>query len=386
MLKKMKTEKKEKLNPNPKDSCSNIKILFITRKYPPSKGGMETVAYGLYTHLSKLTEVELISWGKSNKWLPIVFSYFLIKASQILLTKKIDVIYLQDGLLAPLGIVLKKIFRKPVVITIHGLDITYNNIIYQFLIPRCIKYLDKIICVSHATKEECLKRGIPPEKLIVIPNGIFDTTNMRNESTLKHISRQEIFNQLNISDDKKILLSVGRLVERKGFHWFVENVIPKLLEVRDDFVYLIVGDGPYRKEIEEIIDKKNLKKHVILLGKVDDQMLSTLYNIADIFIMPNIPVEGDMEGFGVVILEATVHGVPVVASNLEGIKDAVINGKTGVLVEPLNTQKFVEEIVKMMERIKKRKEKREIKNIVIEKYSWDNISQKYFRVFNNFKK
>ncbi|HIQ39263.1 MAG TPA: glycosyltransferase family 1 protein [Methanothermococcus okinawensis] len=361
-----------------------MRILFITRKYPPSKGGMETVAYNLYTHISKLTEVELISWGKSNIWLPIVLPYFFVKAIKILLTKKIDVIYLQDGLLAPLGLVLK-VFRKPVVITIHGLDITYRNKIYQFLVPRCTKYLDKIICVSHATKEECIKRGIPAEKLIVIPNGISGVSNVVHENTITY--KQKVFNQLNIPDNKKILLSVGRLVERKGFHWFVEDIIPKLLEVRDDFVYLIVGDGPYRKKIEKIIDKKDLRKYVVLLGRVDDEMLESLYNIADIFVMPNIPVEGDMEGFGVVILEANVHGVPVVASNLEGIKDAVINGETGILVEPLNTQRFVEEVLKMMDVIEKNGAiKRKIRDIIIEKYSWDNISKKYLEVFNNLKR
>ena len=360
-----------------------MKILFITRKYPPSKGGMETVAYNLYTHISKLTEVELISWGKSNKWLPIVLPYFLIKSFKILLTKKIEVVYLQDGLLAPLGLILK-IFRKPVVITIHGLDITYRNKIYQFLVPRCIKYLDKIICVSNATKEECIKRGIPPEKLTVIPNGISDISDIVYESTIT--SKQKVFNQLNIPDNKKILLSVGRLVERKGFHWFVENAIPKLLEVRDDFVYVIVGDGPYREKIEKIVDKKNLRKYVMPLGKVDDEMLNSLYNIADIFVMPNIPVKGDMEGFGIVILEATVRGVPVVASNLEGIKDAVINGKTGVLVEPLNTQRFVGEILKMMDVVEKNGEmKRKIRGIVMEKYSWNSISKKYLEVFSSLK-
>ncbi|KAF5425658.1 phosphatidylinositol alpha-1,6-mannosyltransferase, partial [Candidatus Methanomarinus sp.] len=85
-------------------------ILFITRKYPPMRGGMEKVAYELYNHLSEIEEVLLIKWGGSNKWLPIVLPVFLIKSVSILSTKKINTVYLQDGLLSPLGVILK-IFR-----------------------------------------------------------------------------------------------------------------------------------------------------------------------------------------------------------------------------------------------------------------------------------
>ncbi len=106
-----------------------------------------------------------------------------------MLTKKVDVIYLQDGLLAPLGLILK-IFRKPTAITIHGLDITYKNKFYQFLIPRCVKRLDRIICISAATRQECLERGIPEKKMTVIPDGISD------EFYLKNRDKEEIKKEL----------------------------------------------------------------------------------------------------------------------------------------------------------------------------------------------
>lgn len=91
-----------------------------------------------------------------------------------------------------------------------------------------------------------------------------------------------------------------------------------------------MGDGIYKEKIKGIIDKYNLEKYVFMLGKVDDKILKLLYNTSDIFVIPNIPVVGDMEGFGIVALEVASCGVPVVASKLEGIKEAVQDGK-GIL-------------------------------------------------------
>ena len=353
----------------------HMDILFVTRKFLPMKGGMEKVAYELYRHLSEMTNVKLVKWSGSNKWLPFALPYLLLKSCWILLTNKIDVIYLQDGLLAPLGLILK-LFKKPVVITIHGLDITYKNRFYQFLVPRCIRRLDKIICISHATKQECVSRGIPKEKITVISDGVSDEFYINED---KKILKCRLEKELNLElREKKILLSVGRLVERKGFHWFIGNVIPKLLKQRNDFVYLIAGDGVFRKVIKNAIKRNGLDKHVIMLGKVDDRILKLLYNASDIFVMPNIPVKGDMEGFGIVALEAASCGVPVIASGLEGLKDAIKNGKNGVLVEPYNTDRWVG----VINRLLKNNEEREhfgkmARKFSLESYEWKKIAKKY---------
>ena len=149
-------------------------VLFITRKFPPSKGGMERAALELSKHLSQITQVKLIKWGGSNKWLPLVLPYLLFRGLWSLLTNKIQVVYLQDGLLAPLGLIFKLFTRKPSIITLHGRDITYSNRLYQFLIPRCLKRLDRVVCVSEAIRSACCKRGVKVGKTVVIANGISD--------------------------------------------------------------------------------------------------------------------------------------------------------------------------------------------------------------------
>ncbi len=351
-------------------------ILFITRKFPPTKGGMEKAAYDLSKHLSSVADVRLVKWGGSNKWLPLILPYFFLKSLWLLTWRKASVVYLQDGLLAPLGLILKTLARKPVVITIHGLDITYENRLYQFVIPRCAERLDKVICVSDATKEACLRRGIQGERIAVIPNGISDDFYMEEG---KQELRGRLSKELKVElDGKKILLSVGRLVERKGIHLFVENVMPVLTEKDRAYVYLIAGEGAFAPKIRNAIEERNLKDCVFMLGRVDDDTLKCLYNASDIFIMPNMPVEGDMEGFGLVALEASSCGLAVVASNLEGIKDAVKGGENGFLVEPCDTQGFVEIIEWLLADGRRRREfGTRAREFTLENYGWEKVARLY---------
>jgi glycosyltransferase involved in cell wall biosynthesis len=358
-------------------------LLFITRKYPPSIGGMQKFSYDFAVHMRKLTRVEVVAWGRSNLALPIFLIYALFYASYLIKRRKIKLVHLGDGLLSPLGVVLKLLHQIPITVTVHGLDVTYPDRIYQWVIPRSLKKLDKIICVSNETKRECINRKILKDRIVVIPNGI-----NREELCISR-SKQELLGilskKLNMDITyKEILLSVGRLVERKGFHWFLEEVIPQLIENKEGkILYFIVGEGPFRWKIEEIIKSKNLEDNVYLLGKVDDETLKFLYNASDLFVMPNIPVKGNLEGFGIVILEATSCELPVVASNLEGIKDAIQNGENGLLVEPYDAEGYITTILGLL----KDKGKREVFGKMASKftnqyYNWDVISERYYQEFD----
>jgi len=356
-----------------------MKILYLTRKYPPMKGGMEKINFYLSLHLGKLADLELISWNKSQKWLPFFLFYFLVKSSYILLAKKIDIIHLGDGLLSPLGLILKKLFHVPVVVTIHGLDITWRFWLYQFLVPWCLARLDRIICRSAYTGKECLQRRIPEERVVVISGGVEVGEFYLGEE--KGEIRRILSKQLKIDlQDKEILLSVGRLVERKGFHWFVGKVFPEVLGRRKNSIYLIVGEGQLRSRIQKDIEKNGLVGKIFLLGEVKDQTLKMLYNASDLLIMPNIPVEGDIEGLGFVALEANSAALPVVASRLEGITAAVEDGKNGFLVEPYDIQGFINVIISLLEDdIAKEKIGRGARKYVLENYSCEKIAGKYYQ-------
>ena len=317
-----------------------VSLLFITRKYPPMVGGMEKVSFALAQEFAKNTNLHLVSWGYTQKLLPIFLTIALIKSLWIIPNKRIKNVHLGDALLSPLGLLLKKIYGVRVSVTVHGLDITYKLPIYQLVIPFCLRRLDKIICISNTTRNECLKRGIPSSKSIVIAWGIHPESFLlpANKSALEKITRRKL-------SDKKIIVTVGRLVKRKGVYWFIENVLP---ELNKNVIYLVIGDGVERERIQSLIEEKGYKEKVILLGKVSDLDLKVVYNTADIFVMPNIPVDNDIEGFGIVALEASSTGLMVIASDLEGVKDAVVNEKNGYLVETLNSTGFIRKLTKIL--------------------------------------
>jgi phosphatidylinositol alpha-1,6-mannosyltransferase len=135
-------------------------ILFITRKYPPSIGGAQKFSYDFAVHLGKLTHLEVVAWGRSNLGLPIFLMYALFYAIYLIQRKNVRLVHLGDGLLSPLGVVLKLLYQIPITITVLGLDVTYSNRIYQWIIPKCLKKLDKVFCISQETKGECISRNI----------------------------------------------------------------------------------------------------------------------------------------------------------------------------------------------------------------------------------
>lgn len=364
------------------NALSSINILFITRKYPPSIGGMQKINYLLSQELRKQADVEVVSFGKSQSWLPIALSYLFIKAFFMLLRQKNDLILLGDALLSPLGLILKNIFKKPLVVIAHGLDVTWKFSPYQFLIRKSLNRLDKIICVSSQTARECIERGVSEERIVVINNGINPSEYFLAED--KNLLRKHLSTKLQVNlEDKKLLLSVGRLVERKGYHWFIKEVVPKLVQNKRDLIYLIAGDGPLKDRIKETIRENNLANSVFLLGKVDAESLKLLYISSDIFVMPNIRVQGDMEGFGIVILEATACALPVVASRVEGIMDA-LQEENGFLIEPANAQGFVDVIKHLLGDEELRREKGVRARLFTEKhFSMEKVAEKYLREFKD---
>ncbi|HST05281.1 MAG TPA: glycosyltransferase family 4 protein [Chloroflexia bacterium] len=356
-------------------------ILFITRKHPPSVGGMQKLSQSLTKEIGRLTPTSTIYWGGSTVFVPFFVVYAFLRAVlTVPRSGHIKLIHLSDALLAPLGLALKTLLRVPVVVTIHGLDVTYDNRAYQWLIPRCLRRMDKVICVSSYTRTQCIRRGVPAALCEVIPNGVnmlefadqFTSAGMRNLQM--HAGR--------MIRDRKVLLTVGRLIERKGVVHFLTEIMPRLLAHRQDITYLIVGEGPQRDLIETRIASLHLGNHVCLLGRVDDDTLRAAYSIADLFIMPNIPVQNDIEGFGLVALEAAAAGRYVVASKLDGIPEAIVPGENGTLLDPLDTDAYVETILELLADDEERSRLgQRARAFARDRYSWDIIARRYLQVF-----
>jgi glycosyltransferase involved in cell wall biosynthesis len=345
---------------------------------------MEKQSFELVSAIQILRESHIIAWRRSQAFLPWFLLSSFVKACWILLTKNIDLIHLGDALLSPTGYLLRRTFRVPVVATVHGRDVVFSFKPYQIVVSWSLKRLDRIICVSKSTQERVLERGIPHWKTAVIPNGITiknHQTKGRTDSPepAKRFVEKAIAQPI---DGKTILLTVGRLVARKGVNYFIREVLPGIVRSEKEAVYFVVGEGPHQSAIEQSIGELGLDSHVVLFGRVDKDLLSALYRIADIFVMPNIPVEGDMEGFGIVTLEACLECLPVVASDLEGIKDAITHGENGCLVDVRNTEKFISTIVGLIQDRSHRKELgTKAREFVISHFSWHDIGERYLGEF-----
>jgi phosphatidylinositol alpha-1,6-mannosyltransferase len=115
-----------------------LTVIFLSRTFPPSTGGMQQFSYHLHDQLAERDDIELVAktYGGSKKWLPVVLPYFLMWALYGLIRNDIDCLYMTDGVLSPIGASLQLLTGTPTVITVHGLDITFDNWVYQrFVVP-----------------------------------------------------------------------------------------------------------------------------------------------------------------------------------------------------------------------------------------------------------
>lgn len=333
------------------DDMSRKKILIVTRNLPPLIGGMERLNWHIADELSKEHDVLLLSHKKAREKAPDQCTFFgvlitplplflilvFIKTFLICLMKKPDILFAGSGVTAPIVVFWAKIFRKKSIVYIHGLDIATNHWLYNFLWIPMIRDANRIIANSTPTQDICLKKGIRAEKLSIIYPGVTYPPLPNNNHIIESIKKK--YNLY----DKKILISVGRLTQRKGLNEFVDLALPKIVQNVPNTLLVVVGDTPYQSlnknlQSKELIlktaEKHRISNNILFVGNInDDQLLSSWYYLADLHVFPVKHIPDDPEGFGMVAIEAAAHGTPTVAFLTGGIVDAVNNGKTGKLID-----------------------------------------------------
>lgn len=285
-------------------------------------------------------------------WLP----YAIVRGAW--LARRADVVHLGDGVLAGVGVIIKWLTHKPVTITVHGLDLTYKKFFYRSYCQWALPGLDKIIAVSDATDQ--LVQQLYHLPATVISNGITVADWPMNTELGKN----------------RCVLFVGRLVERKGCGWFIEQVLPKLPDVH----LHVVGDGPERQRYQTLTETSGLTDRVRWHGQISDADLRKHYCAAQALIMPNIAVANNIEGFGVVALEAGACGLPVIASDLEGIRSAVIDGSSGFLVKSGDVMAWQQAIERIFSTPLSAQS---IRDSVENKFAWSIVAEQYKQLFTS---
>lgn len=265
--------------------------------------------------------------------------------------------------LIPQGIV-QSFFKKPYVVTGHGGDVTSLNIFFmKTLKRRCLEKAGYVTVVSQFLKEE-IERICDIENVRIEPMGC-------NTSNFSNSYRQEnYFGQ----DGKKVVLFVGRLVEKKGVKYLIEAM-------KDiDAILAIVGKGPLEEELKS--QAKKLGEKVIFLGPKTHEELKTVYASADVFVAPSVTAkDGDKEGFGLVMLEAMASGLPVVAFNSGGISELVKHDVNGLLCEERDVKTLAGNIKKALHEGEIRKRLIEGGSVTAQIYDYKQIAQRYSEIY-----
>lgn len=297
---------------------------------------MQTLAAGVWRAISAASpDAVLIAHGGSNRGLPRWLPLAILRTAALLARRKIDFVLCGDAATYAVLVPLLRVFRMPHAAMVMGLDLTYANPVYRALVHPLLRRAPQVIAISEATAAAARNLGIPADRVMVIRLGVQapDEPGPDHQTARRHLGAR-----FDVDDDAVVLLTLGRLVRRKGARWFVESVMPRLPR---SVVYVLAGDGEELEPIRRAAVRVGVSDRVRLLGQVDNADRELLMRGSDLFVQPNIRVPGDMEGFGLVTVEAAMRGTPVVAAALEGILDAVVDGQTGVLLPPHDVDAWV---------------------------------------------
>jgi glycosyltransferase involved in cell wall biosynthesis len=241
----------------------------------------------------------------------------------------------------------------------------------KLISEKIVKNASKVIASSQTEAQQYRDIGVPEEKIGIMSNGI-------DLSKYAELPPKGSFKKkYGIDEYEKIILYLGRIHRIKGIDFLVKAfaiVIKKL----DDVKLVIVGpDDGYLKEIKALIKNLSMEKNILITGLLPDKDKLEAYVDADVYVLPS-----RFEAFPMSVLEAYSCGKPVIASKVGGLKDLVINGETGLLVEPGNTEQLAKNILYLLND-KGKAEEMGLKGrqLVEEKYAIDKVVAKLEKVY-----
>ncbi|MDX2194726.1 MAG: glycosyltransferase family 4 protein [Gemmatimonadales bacterium] len=369
-----------------------LRLLFVSHSFPlPGRplsnvGGMQRIAQdflaALRRHPGAAVETLLLetSWEATHRRAVPFFARLLREIPARAGDGRAAVVLHSSLVTASTAVVLAGRVRRAGARTAAiaiGRDLTLPVAPYQWFVPRVMRALDAIFPISDATAAECLARGADPGRLQVIPCGV-DTTRFAPPPD-RAAARAALLARLGgaVPDGSFVLCSVGRHYERKGFHWFVEAVLPML---PPDVHLVLAGEGPLTPAIRAAAARAGVSGRLHLPGQAPAETIQALYAGADLFVMPNLAVPGDIEGFGVVMLEAGASGLPVVGADLEGIATAIREGENGTLVPSGDAAAFAARILAFRDdRAALASASARGAAFVARTYAWDAIADSFVR-------
>ena len=275
------------------------------------------------------------------------------------------------------GAITSKILGKPFVITAHGYAVCFPKKapIFNMFVKSALNSAKKIICVSKYTAN-LVSKVVEASKIEVIHNGV------DMEKLTPKMSRSKF--KLNIGlKDKQIILSVANLVKRKGHNQIIRS-LPWVLKSVPNLVYIIVGEGSEERALKTMVEDMDLKEKVIFAGFVPNEDIADYYNACDVFVLASRTdiEEAAVEGFGIVYIEASAMGKPVVGGRSGGTSEAVLDGTTGFLVNPNDTKELANKLfILLTDKELRKKIGGNGREIVMKNYLWKHNVKKVIKIY-----
>ncbi len=373
-----------------------MNLLLVTQDFPPKTGGIETYSYELAKRFQNGVEdfaviapshpqASVLDSNMPFKVLriPVKDSLLPVFAPLAMLdligNSRFDVVLHAQWQTAIASVLTKKLigYPKKIYVSAHARELLIEpfegkggRISKQlnFMRKKLLSAVDGFFPVSRYTADLLEKEGVSQKKIEVVKNGT-DPQFFTPKGTKALAEKLKV-------EDKKVILSICRLVPRKGMD-LVLHALEKIVRKNPNVIYLVGGSGPDSFRLKELCDKLDLKEHVKFLGRIPEVELPYYYSLANVFVMPAKSDPPDVEGFGIVFLEANACKTPVIGTQTGGIPDAIVNGETGLLVEEDNIEELTAAIWKLINNsnLARRMGENGRKRIVSE-INWDTSAQK----------
>ncbi|MBB5320699.1 glycosyltransferase family 4 protein [Marinobacter oulmenensis] len=352
-----------------------MSILLISEIFPPRHGGSGRWFHELYRRLPEqsvtiitgindtgrdneldagfpqvIRRINLSSrhWGLLNL---AGLLFYLRTLWRVFRLRPKDLAQIHCGRAIPegfIGLILARLLGKPLVCYVHGEDIEVARTSREltWIVRRVLGGAERLVCNSLNTQSLLTDYWqVPRERIRVLNPGV-------DEQTFIPVAADTGFRQRSGWQGRFVCLTVGRLQRRKGHDRMIE-AIPELIREVPDFLYAIVGQGDTYPELQATVERLSLQEHVQFLQDIDDSDLVKCYQQCDLFILPNRTDGNDIEGFGMVLVEAQACGKPVIAGDSGGTSETMVQGQTGLIADctdPLTIARAVSTMQRDMER------------------------------------
>jgi phosphatidylinositol alpha-1,6-mannosyltransferase len=342
-----------------------VRLLMVTQDFPPAVGGIQTYSYELARRFAAACErFEVVAPADHgheavDRELPYPVHRLPVRSDRMALAtvvalpalcrhKQFDATFHAQWYTAHAGLLARKLgLVQRVFVAAHGRELLLNVLRpqpvlgagYDRIRVELLRRVDRFFPVSRYTAGVLEDQGVAPDRITVVPNGVDPDRYRAGDGNA--------WRRTHGLPAGPLVLTLCRLVPRKGIDTVLRS-LPAVVRAVPDVHYAIAGSGPDRERLERIVREVDQWDRVTFVGRVPEDEVPACLSAADVFAMPARSEPPDVEGFGLVFLEAGACGRPVVGARAGGVPDAIIPGETGLLVEPDDLDGLAEALVELL--------------------------------------